>query len=123
MLRRGEGGIVTLTQPLFRSDLANAQCQNPHCTHEDHERLHLKQRCHMGAALQCAFEDDVLVVRCAVCHKIVANVAVIPDGPIAFCHGNRVSCSYGRGLIDIECKTCDRAVAALVVRDRGETPA
>ena len=66
-----------MSQPFSRSDLANAGCGMPNCTH-DHSVLHLHPRCHMGKGLDVSYEKarGVLVVRCHKCTQLVGEYLV-----------------------------------------------
>lgn len=109
-----------MKSPLFRSDMDRGQCQNPHCTHEDHAELSLNPRCHLGNALACSIDAGVLSVRCATCGKGVARIAV-EDAEIEVCHDGGVSCWYKDGHLRLLCSICESPVAKLVVRERQQT--
>jgi hypothetical protein len=51
------------------------------CDHTAHGGLFLHPRCHPGRGLEVEYRDKLLYVRCKVCKKPVAEVAVAEVAP------------------------------------------
>jgi hypothetical protein len=53
-------------------------CQTPGCNHNHERTLYLHARCHPGAPVEASYTagSGNLVVGCAICHKLIAVVAV-----------------------------------------------
>ena len=66
-------------RPLTCEAMEPMGCGMPNCTH-DHSTLYLNARCHTGRGVEVAYvkAEKLLRVRCRVCKKLVAEVAVAP---------------------------------------------
>lgn len=61
---------------LTKDDFERMQCENPDCRHESHE-LVLHSNCHPRTPTWTAYRNGVLTVTCSLCHRVVAEIAVM----------------------------------------------
>jgi hypothetical protein len=63
---------------LSREILDRLSCQNPNCTHADHEALYLHAKCHISSPTWAKYVagSGVLQILCAECNAVVAQIAV-----------------------------------------------
>jgi hypothetical protein len=64
---------------LTRADLDMGRCENPDCTHEDHDQiLFLHGLCHPGAGHRASYDKQtgVLTLACRECSEPVAHIMV-----------------------------------------------
>lgn len=65
--------------PLTRAALDKATCMAPGCDHAAHDGLTLRSVCHTRTPTWCEYKGGVLTVTCALCHRIVTQIAVQND--------------------------------------------
>jgi hypothetical protein len=61
---------------LTKDDLERMECQIPGCKHESHEFV-LHSRCHYRTPTWTSYQNGVLTITCSLCHKVVAEIAVM----------------------------------------------
>ncbi|HWC34331.1 MAG TPA: hypothetical protein VG650_05825 [Mycobacteriales bacterium] len=61
--------------PLTREDLDRTRCDDPTCDCEEGP-FWLHSRCHTNDPNWVRYEDGILIVTCAVCEGVVAEIAV-----------------------------------------------
>ena len=67
--------------PLTRRQLDTMTCMEPGCDHTAHDGgLTFRSVCHTRTPTWCEYRDGVLTVSCALCHKVITQIAV-KDAP------------------------------------------
>jgi hypothetical protein len=67
---------------LTRADLDEAHCGVPGCTHDDHDRLFLVQKCHPRSGVEVSYDrrDGLLRLRCRRCLMPISEIEVARAG-------------------------------------------
>ncbi len=65
--------------PMTRADLDALECNEPGCTKTSHE-VHLSGVCHPRMPSNVVYKNGTLIMSCAICNEVVAEVSVGGDG-------------------------------------------
>ena len=70
-----------MPKALTCTELDSLSCTNPDCDHKNHGNFYLHAACHdRGLEVHYEIGSGVLVVSCAVCSKMVTEIAVAKGG-------------------------------------------
>lgn len=115
---------------MTRSQLNQAQCGNPDCSHTSCTELFLHSRCHTGGGIVCVYSptEHTVALLCAQCLEMAAYIQVEPlnledtglEDKVLLppCHKDsalNVCYSKVSGHLTFNCCECEAVVAEIAV--------